>query len=169
MKPIKILLSLLFIAMFVIVQPSCSAYTKDYYVQDKSVVYQVHHTVSKWSTHDDYRFVRYIAKDGRTQYWLAIEIGDQAKTIFSNTADIVIDSKRFSISKNADDTMKYYLALRRSFSVAFYDIPNEVIEALKASTVSVDVKYLLETRKPIVWSLSQEKLQEFKDVISKTE
>ena len=155
--------------LFSVFQPSCWAYTRDYYIQDKSIVYQVHHTVTKWSTHDDYRFVKYITKDGTIQYWLAIEIADFAKTIFSNTADIVIDSKQFTISRRQDDTMKYYMVLPRASSIAFYDIPSEVIEALKASTTYVEIKYLLETRKPIAWSLNQGKLQEFKDIIGKTE
>ncbi|SCM83102.1 exported hypothetical protein [uncultured Sporomusa sp.] len=157
---------LCFIVTLILMSTSFSSFalTRDYYISDKSVIYQVHHTVMKWNSHDDYRFVKYFPENSNPQYWIAIELND-SNTIFSDKSTIIIDGKTFVIQKRSFDELRYYTALRRSYFMAFYDLSDDIIIALQNAT-SVEIKYALDSKeKPITWKLTQGKLKEFKDVI----
>lgn len=142
---------------------SAAALSTSFDNYDESVVHQSLKTVSKWSSVDQYAFVKHIAKDGTESYWLSITV-DRSLNIDEN-AEVIIDGTVYKIDNNLDFLNKYNRALLRNQSFAVYDLSESLIDKIKNSPLSLSFKFYFTNRSPIVWHPDDHQTKEIKDII----
>ncbi|MEN6411330.1 MAG: hypothetical protein ABFC84_01045 [Veillonellales bacterium] len=142
---------------------SAAALATSFDSYDESVVHQSLKTVSKWSSVDQYAFVKHIDKDGTESYWLSITV-DRALNI-DDKAEITIDGIVYKIDNNLDFINKYNRALLRNQSFAVYDLSDDLIDKIKNSQLSLSFKFYFTNRSPIVWHPDGHQTKEIKDII----
>lgn len=166
MKHPKYLIVIAICLITIFATPSMAlAYSSFIDSTDNTIYHYFSRTITKWDTADIYEFIKQVPQDGNASYWITIGVvkGHKGK----KTAEITIDDKTYILNAPDDPIRtKYARYVFSRWTYLAYDIPDEVIDAIKKSTSPITIIVPFESRPALVWKFDEKQTQQIKDMIS---
>ena len=142
---------LLFFLLF-ITTPAFANIETEFNNIDESINYKSTKKVTKWSSVDWYEYIKHIEKDGQASYFLKMTIygPGMQEVIFHENAEFKVDDKVFVINKVPQQSPNKYEKPSRGMAFAIFDIPQDLLSAIKDSKKQLTITFTFNNKKPLI-------------------